>query len=90
MNATMFGNMQNRFAQRLRRLQDLPYHPKSGRFNVDDLAAEIAVQVDGSEDTSDIIVRHIPANERKLREVMVGINHVLADCPSALLFGEGG
>ncbi len=90
MNATMFDTMQNCFAQRLRRLQDLPYHPKSGRFNVDALAAEIAAQVDGSEDTSDIIVRHIPANERKLRQVMGTINHVLYNCPSGLLFGEGG
>lgn len=89
MNATMFGTLQNRFAQRLRRLQDLPYHPRSGRFDVDDLANQVAAQVDGSEDTSDIIVPHIPANDRRLREVKASINHVLADCPSALLFGEG-
>jgi hypothetical protein len=89
MDATIFGIMQSRFAQRLRRLQDLPYHPKSGRFDIDELASQIANQVDGSEDTTDIMVRRIPANDRRLREVMVGINHILADCPSALLFGEG-
>jgi hypothetical protein len=88
MDATMFATMQSRFAQRLRRLQDLPFHPKSGIFNVDEVAADIEAQVDGTEDTTDIIVRHIPKNDRRLREVMGSINHVLFDCPSALLFGQ--
>jgi hypothetical protein len=88
MNATMFDTMRNRFAQRLCRLREADFHPKSGVFNVDELAAEIEGKVDGTEDTTDIIVRHIPREDRRLREVMVSINHVLADCPSPLLFGD--
>ena len=88
MNATMFSTMQNHFAQRLVRLREQPFHPKSGAFNVDELAAAIDAQVDGTEDITDIIVRHIPRDDRRLREVMAATNHVLADCPSALLFGQ--
>lgn len=88
MNIAMFDTMQNRFAQRLCRLHDADFHPKSGVFNVDELAAEIEGEVDATEATTDIIVRHIPREDRRLREVMVSINHVLADCPSPLLFGN--
>ena len=88
MNATMFATMQNRFAHRLLRLQDQPFHPRSGTFDIDELAAAIDSQVDGTEDTTGIIVRQIPQDDRRLREVMVSTNHVLADCPSALLFGQ--
>lgn len=88
MNAVMFEKMQRSFAQRLRRLGDLPYHPKSGNFSVDEVAGTIDSLVDGNEDITDIIVHHIPQNDRRLREVMVSINHVLADVPSALLFGS--
>ena len=88
MDANMFEKMQRSFAQRLRRLGDLPYHPKSGQFSVDELAGTIEGLVDGNEDVADIIVHHIPQNDRRLREVMVSINHVLADVPSALLFGS--
>lgn len=86
MNAAMFATMHTRFAQRLRRLQDQPFHPKSGVFDIDQLAAEVEAAVDGSEDVSDIIVRSIPAEDRRLREVMVNMNHVLGDLPSPLLF----
>jgi len=62
--------------------------PKGGIFNVDEIATAIEGQIDGTEDTTNIIVRHIPQNDRRLREVMVSINHVLADVPSPLLFGQ--
>ena len=88
MNATMFDKMQRSFAQRLRRLEQLPFHPKSGNFSVDEVAGTIEGLIDGSEDITDLIVYHIPQNDRRLREIMVSINHVLADVPSALLFGS--
>jgi hypothetical protein len=87
MNATVFATWQRSFAQRLRRLQDLPLHPKSDVFDVDQLADEIEAQLDGTEDVTDYIVTHIPMEDRRLREVMVSINHALADCPSPILFG---
>lgn len=87
MNAAMFVTMQNQFAQRLVRLQEQPFHSKAGIFNVDELATVIEHQVDGSEDINDIIVSRIPHDDRRLREVMAATNHVLADCPSGLLFG---
>ena len=55
--------MQERFAQRLVRLQGQPYHPKSGVFDVDELAAAIEAEVDGTEGTTDVIVRQIPADD---------------------------
>lgn len=88
MNATMFDKMQRSFAQRLRRLEQLPFHPKSGNFRVDEVADTIEGLIDDSEDITDLIVHHIPQNDRRLREIMVSINHVLADVPSALLFGS--
>ncbi len=88
MNATMFEAMQRSFAQRLRRLEDLPFHPKSGHFSVDEVAGAIEGLIDGSENITELIVHHIPQSDRRLREIMVSINHVLADLPSALLFGS--
>jgi len=87
MDSNMFATMQNRFATLLCRLQSQPLHPRSGDFDVDELLEAVTSQVDGTEDTSVIVVRHIPQNDRRLREVMGNTNHVLADCPSPLLFG---
>ena len=81
MNATMFDKMQRSFAQRLRRLEQLSFHPKSCNFSVDEVAGTIEGLIDGSEDITDLIVHHIPQNDRRLREIMVSINHVLADVP---------
>ena len=80
--------MQRSFAQRLRRLEELPFHPKSGHFSVDEVAGIIEGLIDGSENIAELIVHHIPRNDRRLREIMVSMNHVLADLPSALLFGS--
>ena len=88
MNAIMFEKMQRSFAQRLRRLGELPFHPRSGNFSVDEVASAIEGLIDGHENLTDIVVHHIPQGDRRLREVMVSTNHVLADVPSALLFGS--
>ena len=87
MNATMFTTMQDRFARFLIRLRDQPFHPKSGVFNIDELVATIESEVDGTENVDDMIVRHIPRDNRVLRDVMEATNHALTDCPSPLLFG---
>jgi len=83
-----FSAMQKGFAQRLVRLMQIPSEYKRGDFDIDQMANVIEELVDGTEDTSSLIVSHIPKEDRRLREVMVSINHPLADCPSTLLFGD--
>jgi hypothetical protein len=83
-----FDTMQTSFAQRLVRLIQVPSEYKSGEFEIDQMANVIEEMIDGTEDTSSLIVNHIPKEDRRLREVMVSINHPLADCPSPQLFGD--
>ena len=83
-----FKEMQKSFARRLVRLKQIPAEYKSRDFDVDQLANVIEELVDGTEDISSLIVTHIPANDRRLRENMVNTNHPLADCPSPLLWGN--
>src|SRR5262249_33183972 len=83
-----FNTMRTSFAQRLVRLIQIPSEYKRGDFDIDQMANVIEEMIDGTEDTSSLIVNHIPKEDRRLREVMVSINHPLADCPSPLLFGD--
>ena len=48
MTESEFGGMQRSFAQRLRRLIDLPNHEKGGDFRSDALAEKIEQSVDGT------------------------------------------
>jgi len=88
MNEPDFTAMQTSFAQRLVRLIEIPSEYKSGSFDIDQVANVIEELVDGTEDTSRLIVTNIPKEDRRLREVMVANHHPLADCPSPLLFGD--
>jgi hypothetical protein len=88
MNEKEFGETQKKFAQRLVRLRQIPPKYKVGKFDLDKMADVIERMVDGSEDTSGMIVTKLPANDRRLRERMVALNHPLADCPSPILWGD--
>jgi len=83
-----FNTMRTSFAQRLVRLIQIPSEYKSGDFDIDQMANVIEEMLDSTEETSSLIVTTIPKEDRRLREVMVSINHPLADCPSPLLFGD--
>ena len=88
MNQAEFDAAQEKFAQRLRRLLELPNRVKGRRLDIDAVAAAIETLVDGTEDTTGIVVTLIPADDRRLREVMVAQDHILADIPAQVLFGE--
>jgi hypothetical protein len=88
MNQTQFDTAQKKFAQRLRRLLGLPNRVKGRNIDIDAVAATIETLTDGTENTTGIIVTRIPADDRRLREVMVAQNHVLGNIPSPALFGE--
>ena len=88
MNKTQFDTAQKTFAQRLRRLLELPNRAKGRTIDVDAVAGAIETLTDGTEDTTGIIVTRIPADDRRLREVMVAQNHVLGNIPAPALFGE--
>jgi hypothetical protein len=87
-NENEFGQVQKKFAQRLVRLRQIPSKYKVGNFDPDKMADVIERMVDGSEDISGMIVTKLPANDRRLRERMVALNHPLADCPSPVLWGD--
>jgi len=88
MKSHEFEAVQKGFAQRLVRLMEIPTEYKGGDFDIDQIANVIEEMLDGTEDTSGLILTHIPAHDRRLRECMVSINHPLADCPSPALFGD--
>ncbi|HKI32484.1 MAG TPA: hypothetical protein VKA46_11490 [Gemmataceae bacterium] len=88
MTQSEFDTIQEKFAQRLLRLIQLPNRVKGRTLDVDAVAHAIETVTDGTEDTTGIIVTQIPSNDRRLRECMVAQGHVLADVPSQGLFGE--
>lgn len=83
-----FGDAQQKFAQHLRRLLELPNREKGRKLDIDAALQEIKAAVDGSEDLTGLIVTQIPARDRRLRECMAAKKHPLADVPSRVLFGE--
>ena len=83
-----FLEMQKKFAQRLVRLMQIPAQYKTANFDMDKMADVLEQMVDGTEDVSKMIVTHLPANDRRMRERMVAMNHPLADCPSSILWGD--
>ena len=83
-----FLEMQKKFAQRLVRLMQIPAKYKTANFDMDKMADVLEQMVDGTEDVSKMIVTHLPANDRRMRERMVAMNHPLADCPSSILWGD--
>jgi len=88
MNEKEFNETQKKFAQHLLRLMQIPSQYKSGNFDLDKMADVIEQMIDGTEDISNLIITHLPANDRRLRERMAALNHPLADCPSPILWGD--
>src|SRR5207248_5766207 len=88
MTQAEFETIQKKFAQRLRRLIQLPNQVKGRNFDIDAVIQAIETVTDGTEDLTGLIVETIPSHDRRLRECMVTQGHVLADVPSQALFGE--
>jgi hypothetical protein len=82
---TEFLTVQLAFAQRLVRLANSP--TRGGAFAVDAELAAVEGAVNGSENVSTVLAPPLPATDPRIRERMAQVGHVLADLPSAALFG---
>jgi len=74
------------FARRLVRLRVSP--TRSGMFLVEPELAAVEGAVTDSENVNRVLVTTLPTNDARIRSYMEGVGHVLADLPSAVLFGS--